>query len=319
MRDLYQDQIMGNHPSRTWTKKFMTDMISRLSATGWTVELKDIVNTCQSFRLDDARIVVNLVHVPHSTLDSQTWLISDVVSYHQKRFDLYPTVFGNYYEDFDYQESVPTKRFNCFINRGCAFRQSWLYQFVRRQIHDLGNISYWCEARLRNTPPDVYFEELFLEHNQIFSAEHKKLQGKIPYKNFEMSLEQAIIDSERSIVIETAYDPNQFISYSEKTWRALQLPRPVLFFNAQYSVQHLRNWGFDVMDDVVDHSYDQCPDHIQRQVMILDQLNSDIKYDAQRFEQAAKHNRDLLFSFKCQWPVQYEQMMDKITRHFPQK
>ena len=317
MQDLYQDQIWKNHSNVIWTKKLMDDLHVKLSTLGWYPDQR--MQTSQEYKLGDTKILLNLCHPPDLADDSQTWLMGDVVSSHQNRLDLYPTIFGMNHLDFDYQDLAPTKRFNCFINRGCPFRQSWLYQFVRRQLLELGNVSYWCESRFSNTPPDAYFEELFLQNNQIFSAEHKKLQGSIPYKNFQMSLEQATIDSERSIVLETAHIPNQYISYSEKTWRALQLPRPVLFFNAQYSVNHLRNWGFDVMDDVVDHSYDQYPDPVKRQVMILDQLGSGIKYDALRFEQAAKHNRDLLFSLKCQWPVHYEQIIDKIARHFPEK
>lgn len=64
-----------------------------------------------------------------------------------------------------------------------------------------------------------------------------------------------------SIVCETgptAHKPN----FSEKTFRAIMQGHPIIFIGAADSVGMLRDLGFDMYDDIIDHSYDSiqhCP------------------------------------------------------------
>jgi hypothetical protein len=75
----------------------------------------------------------------------------------------------------------------------------------------------------------------------------------------------------------------------------------------QYGIQQLRQWGFDVLDDVVDHSYDNISGVIERQVAILelsDQLMElDIKKIASRCHEASKHNQSLLKTWNNNWVI----------------
>jgi hypothetical protein len=71
-------------------------------------------------------------------------------------------------------------------------------------------------------------------------------------------------------------------------------------FAMKHAVEGLREMGFDVLDDLVDHSYDTIDFAIDRQVAILDQIETMCKkqFTARmifRCEQAAKHNQELLF------------------------
>jgi len=73
----------------------------------------------------------------------------------------------------------------------------------------------------------------------------------------------------------------------------------------------LRSIGFDVLDDVVDHSYDQQDSFVQRQSIILDQAQRlcdlDMRPDVlQRLTQAARHNRNLVKGFNESWPQDLE-------------
>jgi hypothetical protein len=140
-----------------------------------------------------------------------------------------------------------------------------------------------------------------------------------PYNNLTNSLEQSIIDSNISVVLET-YISDDHITFSEKIFRALELPRPWLLYCSPQSVHYLRCYGFDVLDDYVDHSYDNKISHTNRLLSIIDQLEQfvDQQYnqdDYARFEQAAEHNRNLLLKFAQAWPAKFDHVLREIKQY----
>ena len=228
---------------------------------------------------------------------------------------LYPEFWGTFAYQPRYEPRAPTKLFNCFINRVCTTRQSWFYQFARRNLLTLGNVSFLLDARQEPRGLELY-EQNFKGY-EIFAAEHELMRDQVPFVNFDCELEQAVIDSQVSVVIETYFDWPGTIAFSEKTFRALQLPRPMLMYNMPGAVSVLRKYGFDVWDDIVDHSYDQEPDQIQRQIAILDQLcawqtqcYSDQQLD--QFEQRATHNQQRLQALRAQWPNRLKNILDQL-------
>ena len=66
-----------------------------------------------------------------------------------------------------------------------------------------------------------------------------------------------------SVIIETA--PGSWrINISEKTIRVLAHGHPFIMVGCAGTVQLLRDLGFDVYDDIIDHSYDNINDHVPR-------------------------------------------------------
>jgi len=315
---IFDDQIM-QLDTRLWSVPFFKNLSKDLKSTGWQTQ-----NYCGPLRklvhssTNEVIVMLAMHHPPKSIeLDPNITLVTDVVlrDYNNNCISLYPEIFGEHQIDLIYQNRLPTKDFNCFIHRGCFFRQSWIYQLVRRKILDQGHVSYWCHDRFTEKSPQEYFETLF-QNNLIFEQEHTILQGKIPFKNFTISIEDAIIDSKISLVIETFFDDNRFCCYSEKIWRNIQLPRPWLMFNSQHAVRNLREWGFDVLDNYVDHSYDQEPDPVKRQLMILDQLVRPIDYTYETLtilESCAEKNRQLLKHYKNLLPSKYKKIVSDIN------
>jgi hypothetical protein len=238
---------------------------------------------------------------------------------------LWPEFYGNYFYDAKYESRAPEYLFNCFISRSCPFRQSWLYQFQKRGLFDQGLITFNLDYRgdpelipLKGTVE--LFDILFKSGNEIFEAEHKILRDRVPYCNINTSLEQAIIDSKVSIVLETYFDRNDVIAFSEKIFRSIQLPRPMLLFSAVNAVQHLRQCGFDVLDDIVDHSYDLESNSITRQIMILDQLEviNKLCYTdtvVNRLHEASKHNQQRLKELSEQWPERFQKICDYLQNY----
>jgi hypothetical protein len=310
LNDLHQDQIILNHPSRGWATPLLKCLHPILCERGWTcVESNNIFYS--SYTKAQENLIISLVHPPTTI---PTYFIGDSVTT-LSGFGLYPEVFGIYKHKFDYIERPPNKLFNCFMHRGCPFRQSWFYFLERHNLLAQGHVSFWCEDRVKNTAPAVYFEQMFQTHNRLmFQKEHDQTKDNIPFKNFAGSLEDSIMDSAISLVIETFFEPNQKVTYSEKTWRALQMPRPMLLFGSQHSIKYLREWGFDVYDEIVDHSYDEVSDKFVRQQMILTQLQKSIKYDPELFTYKARHNANLLDFYQQQWPNKYKNLLEFINR-----
>jgi hypothetical protein len=229
-----------------------------------------------------------------------------------------PSYYGFMHCDYQVNASTPVaKDFNCFMNRYDINRQSWLYQLIRRNYFIRGHVSFNCEINDSRIPnenfkgltPQQVFEYGFQTYNQIFSKEHEQIKNQIPLQTFEDvgDLTDLVLTSKFSLVLETWFHDNWLTTFSEKTMRVLQLPRPWILFSTQHAVKQLRAWGFDVLDDIVDHSYDTISDSIQRQVKILDIMESmlDLKigYVADRCIQASNHNQSILKSWHDVWAI----------------
>jgi hypothetical protein len=120
------------------------------------------------------------------------------------------------------------------------------------------------------------------------------------------------------MILET-YTSDSHVVFSEKLFRALQLPRPWLLYCSPESIKYLRCHGFDVLDDYVNHDYDNILNHNIRLLNILDQLQTfvDRQYstaDYARFRQAAAHNQQLLDRFAKQWPDRFANVLDEIKK-----
>jgi hypothetical protein len=227
-----------------------------------------------------------------------------------KYYEQFPqSWYGMYAGNVAINHVVPTKDFNCFINRMDPIRQSWLYQLIRCGIFNQGYVSFhmdisrhilYKQCRQDALPLEV-FDQQFQEQLNIFKSEHQFIRPQVPYCNFDSTVElnQLIMDSKFSIVLETVFHCNEVITFSEKIFRCLKLPRPWVLFAMQGAVQELRNMGFDVLDDIVDHSYDTIEFGIERQTKILNisQKLCKIQFTPgliKRMEIAASKNQELL-------------------------
>jgi hypothetical protein len=146
------------------------------------------------------------------------------------------------------------------------------------------------------------------------------MAGRIPFKNFESSLEQAIIDSKISLVVETSSDSGQGIFLTEKTFRSLMMPRPFYLYVAGYktgAVESLRRIGFDVYDDIVDHSYDSIVCSTQRLLAILEQIEKFRQFEYTPkilldFESRARYNLQLIKQLRANLPQKYQTVISQL-------
>lgn len=210
-----------------------------------------------------------------------------------------------------YQDRKPTRSYNCFMNRVRGDRSVTFYELMRRNILDRGLVSF-----------NVSVEECEQQYQQAelmqYSQEHSTAIETVPYNNLTGTLEQCIIDSNISLILET-YISDTHIVFSEKLFRCLQMPRPWLLYCSPSSIKHLREYGFDLLDDYVDHNYDNIIQHSERLLNILDQLETfvDRQYSAEdytRFTQAAAHNQKLLFEYSERWPEKFNSILEKVSK-----
>lgn len=241
----------------------------------------------------------------------------------QNHISLIPEFWGSFSYNPTYINRAPDKLFNCFIRRVCIFRQSWFYQLVRRNLLDVGNVSYLLDYREK--VPGIenkqqLNEYIFQQGNHIFEIEHVAMKNSVPYRNFDTDLDQAIVDSKIGVVIETYFHDNTVIAFSEKVFRNLQLPRPFMLFSSPGAIGILRKYGFKLYDELVDHNYDQDNNPITRQIKILNQIEKfkTVEYsesDLKTFEHRALHNQQLLKDLKNAWPNKFEEVKKQIKQY----
>ena len=311
--DRYNDQIMQDHISRFYGKQFVEKFKNKILPD----QIFEQNNSGIHATVANKSVAMRMFHTATNTDLEAEYLVSETVTEHTNQLRLYPEFFGIYYINYAYNKNkIPSKKLNCFINRSCGFRQSWLYQLIREGLLDHGHVSFWSENYEYSDLSTGELFDHFFQENTIFRVEHEKIKNQIPYKNFNLSLEDAIIDSEKSLVIETFFEETDQICFTEKTMRVLQLPRPWYLFGNPGSISKLREWGFDVFDDWVDHSYDQEEVPHQRQRLILDQIHSTIHYTEsllEEFEIRAQNNRNLLKEFQYQYFNHKEQnILDRL-------
>jgi len=220
-----------------------------------------------------------------------------------------PEFWSIWHFDPEYQDRVPSWGYNCFMNRPRGDRSVVFYELIRRNILSRGLVSF-------NVTRSEYQSQFAQDQLTRYQREHDS--GQVPYNNLTGTLEQCIIDSNVSLVLET-YISDSHVVFSEKIFRCLQLPRPWLLYCSPGSIRILREYGFDVLDDHVDHGYDNTTTHYHRLNTVLDQLETfvDRRYrdqDYERFRQAAWQNQQVLKDLGQRWPDKLNKILEKIKQ-----
>jgi hypothetical protein len=234
--------------------------------------------------------------------------------------------YGTYYVDNLNQDCKIVRDYNCFMHRSDIARQNWFYIFYERDWLDRGWVSFNMHLKPglyypANTSKDVfdYYHQRFLNSYDYLYSSVEKI---VPYKNFVDTHNQfeRVLETKFSIVLEPYYERPDSVCFSEKTMRVLQLPRPWVLFGATGSVDRLRNMGFDVFDDFVDHSYDAFDteqSYVQRQDAMIPEIEKLLQLQATPaivdiWKQKAQHNRNILKTWSQSWQSEFLALLDKV-------
>jgi hypothetical protein len=266
---------------------------------------------------------------PDKWFDANTTVITDNYMLFSTEYQILQLPIS-YFGAFNYipkdQNWKPTKRFNFSVNRLDNQRQLILLELIKQsggvdQVTQLDHVNFNARA-LGNeyTAEDAQrsFAQCWTQLNQLHNTEYAdwftQTLPHIPVRNHTLTVEQAQIGAYLNLVIET-YAGDASVAFSEKIFRALVTPAPWAVFSAKHAVNYLKTLGFDVLDDVVDHAYDNLTQgntvyghgkisefiklNIQNyhNIMHLDQDKL-----VERCQTAAAHNQQLLAKMQHQWP-----------------
>lgn len=286
-----------------------------IQAQGWIPVRQDLNNYGHPYVYQRGDQQLHCRFVDSVFMDTQAWsstslVVTDNIPLRTKDvIGVTPEFWHIWRFDPVYEDRPAAWAYNCFMNRPRGDRSMVFYELIRRGILDKGLISFNVSAE----DYEQQFSQLGLGR---YTAQHESGRGLVPYNNLTQTLEQSIIDSRVSLVLET-YASDNHVVFSEKIFRCLQMPRPWLLFCSPGAVATLRTHGFDVLDNYVDHGYDTLPlahqrlNHLTRQLeSFVDRQYTDLDYD--RFRQAARHNQHRLDELARAWPARLAQIQKQI-------
>ena len=206
----------------------------------------------------------------------------------------------------------PQYIYNCNMNRISGERLMLFYMLAENNLLDIGLVNFNCLYHQKDPSIQQRIENYKTVHKETnwtkWDKLHDQLLPTIPRLLPGVDPDIAAMSSQRTLVVES-YVSDTVIAFSEKIFRALQTPRPWLLFSSPGSVNVLRNYGFDVMDDVIDHSYDEIVDAEQRCSEIIKSLQQPIDYFVPRYNTAVETNQAILDQLKHQWSYKFQSIL----------
>jgi len=302
----------------------------------WTRNKKTVI-VCLA---DDFNICgADLSKSPGNWFDANTVVITDNLITCDTQYTVLHTPVS-YFGVFGYtpalQNFAPSHRFHLSVNRLDSQRQLILFELIAQsggldvvQQQDLVNFNAKDAYGSNDTVQDLqqnfvkHWQPLAEYYTEVYDQHWDAVLNSLPLLTHSLTIEQAGLDAYLNLVVET-YAGNTTITFSEKIFRALVTPAPWAVFAARGAVQHLTDLGFDVMSDIVDHSYDQCvQDNWPGRNKITNYiLTSMVNYHriqqidpavlAARCTQAAKHNQQRLATMRAQWPGDFAQWLPGV-------
>lgn len=265
---------------------------------------------------------------PERWFDADTTIITDnhiTFSPEYCVLQLPQTYFGMFYYQPDDMPWQPQRRFNFSVNRMDTQRQQILFEMIQQSggldlwlDQDFVNFNAWDANGANQTSRDL--KNNFARYWQGPRPQcYDQVVDHLPIRNHRLSIEQAHTMAWINVVIET-YAGDVTHAFSEKIFRALVTPAPWVVFSARGAVEYLEQLGFDVLGDVISHSYDgllhenKIPRFIQS--AILDHTRV-VSMDQQRLRarciKAATHNRAVLQEMRQNWPGDFAKWLPSIV------
>jgi len=289
--------------------------------------------------VDDFRICSHNMRLPPAEwFDASTTVITDNHVCFPTQYQVLNvpvSYLGSFSYTPDNQTFDPDRRFNFPTNRIDTQRLLVLFELAHQSggISNLLQLDYinfncWDPCEHNNTVDDLKnnFTKAWksLEtHYPEYQCHYSDIVPLLPVRNHSHSIEKAHVSAHVNLVVET-YGGDSVISFSEKTFRALVTPAPWTLCAAKGSVSCLKSLGFDILDDVVDHSYDAAEtkalygaDKIAAFVAgSIDNANRIIKMDSvqlkNRCNAAASANQKLLANMRVQWPSDFAAWLPQV-------
>ena len=215
---------------------------------------------------------------------------------------------------------MPTRDYTFAINRIDFKRMRLLANLYQYLGIDCGHVNFNCVLG-KDTDPKKNFLDQLIHATDQEQPVFVKLAQSMPLKNYDFDHDQTYVSSWLNITMET-YSSDNVVSMSEKIFRCLVTPAPWIAYSGRYTIARLRSLGFDVLDNVVDHSYDRVIEAHHKMSSFVDTARTTITalktHDRSqlttRCQAAATHNQQLLAEMKRTWTTDFEAWLNnRIT------
>lgn len=227
------------------------------------------------------------------------------------------------------QNYIPHRDLHFSVNRIDQNRVLLLLEFLRQSNGSRYiNFNAWDQYDPSDTAQDC--SNNFLKHWKNVAARQPHLNdlalitaGQMPIRNHNMSLEQAQLSAYVNMVLES-YTGNTTITFSEKTFRALCTPAPWTLYACTGAVDYLKKLGFDILDDLIDHSYNLVAESYSDNIHKIQAFTTASTVHANKLRtmnlgavqarcmQAATHNQKLLAHMRLNWPTDFANWLPAV-------
>jgi hypothetical protein len=277
--------------------------------------LVDDISSCSENNLNE-----------YELFDSNTVVITDnrvQLPTQYQVLTLPDSFFGIYYYLPENTNFNPNKNINLSVNRLDPTRQLILLELISHNpIDDIFknlNINFNCFVHNSNYDHGNLINNFksIAKINDLskYLSYYDQVIQKVPINTHGSTVEMAMLDAYVNMVIET-YSSRNVVALSEKIFRSLVTPTPWTVYAGKHSVLLLKSIGFDVLDDIVDHSYnskdyhantiERLVDYVNYSVASVDKLKL-IPVDqlTERCMTAATHNQTVLQHMRRTWPADF--------------
>jgi len=235
--------------------------------------------------------------------------------------------YGIYWYTPDNQDWKPDRDYTFAVNRLDFKRMDMLLQLHRTLGLDAGYVNFNCNIGGKQVASESIRRQAFLTQAQTHAGTTAELDAfvnmnhLVPIKNHTLDHDQVYTLGWLNIIIET-YSSDNVISFSEKIFRCLVTPVPWAMYAGRYAIAKLRELGFDVMDDIVDHSYDRLTEAQHKMsYFATSSKNTITSLKTQNWAQiksraqaAAFHNQTLLEELSRIWKDNQHVWLQQLAR-----
>lgn len=213
-------------------------------------------------------------------------------------YQYYPTTACNIQNYYDFLQKQPVnwksieikKHFIALCRRPSIKRVTFIKEILNRYSFD--NVTASCGSRVMGPRKPIMVNHPAIENLTLEKPAIKKEKPLIlpwpqlfepyPYPLMIDNLSDEVTQHQNvneiffnnlfKLVLETTEDEEQPINLSEKTFKAFAWHLIPIWHSKAGTVAEVRKLGFDIFDDIVDHSYDFETDYEKKKVLIFNEL-----------------------------------------------
>ena len=266
-------------------------------------DIKNIVAWFRANGVDDLLVVFNCI-VDLDTLDYEAFC-------DPTHLTTVPDWFDDCY--LNQQNIVTDCKFLCMMRTPTRLRAQFASHLLQRNL-DI-RLSFGAGSKL---PELQMFQPWFKTHTLPLMIDGTLYRDGDYKREFDIT-DPLLVGCAVNVIVESSeqHEPNRWTSQfiTEKTFKAFALLQIPIWCAVPGLVKCVRNLGFDVFDDVVDHSYDNVQDEQQRMLLVSNEISRlndlDLAHTRQIMQDRLRNNCERLQHIVKNYHQDFERQLDR--------